>query len=167
MANIDFGNQCAKASKEYNKDKDISENELFLEVDDEYVYVNYSNRLDIQAELYEMSKLIDRELYSYRNGGLSTHIYNEETRKYNLDASELTSYLRLIKDEHEDKTREDAFKLFENTGFFKDNDEHELWTEEYTYSVMYKLSLNHPGFKNSLRLLMNRFGINIYNIKHI
>ena len=108
-------------------EKDKLNNELFLDLDSERLYASYS------VTFYDNEDLI------------SAKSSNDNSRQD----------LRSIQYELEDEARLIAENIFRYTAFEMDsiNDQ---WTSDDTYYLPYHISLNHPQFKESLRLLMNR-----------
>lgn len=117
----------------------------------------YANKCKKLSELDKLNSELYLELYQdclYAHYSVTFHD-NEElnTAKSYKDSS--SKELRDIQDMLEGEAQLIAEKIFLYTAFEMDSST-DHWVSDDTYSLSYYMPFNHPQFKESLRLLMNR-----------
>lgn len=149
----EYAKKCIELSE-----NDPFNKELLLEIDSEYLYAHYSLAIDVDQALYERSHLIEEEFGSSHYDErckYSMGTFDYETGRCLLDDDDRESVLQPIRDQHENKTIDMVIKIFQCTAFEVD-ETYEPWVESDVYSLTYKISLDHPKFKEHLRMVMNR-----------
>lgn len=149
----EYAYQCIERTE-----KDALNKELILELSSGILSAHYSLTFNINDELYKRYDDIKEEFgskhFNFEHGYYES-LFNEETGECLLDDEEINTALIPIKEKHEVDTRECALMIFQFTDFEED-ERNSMWTDNNTYSVTYKISLDDPKFKDSLRMVMNR-----------
>ncbi|HFO0106538.1 TPA: hypothetical protein ACHHZH_000707 [Legionella pneumophila] len=135
--------------------------DILFELCDDFLYVHFALSFSIDDELSKRSNQIDddfaqwnEEFHCYEG------VFDDETGKCTLDDDELQRALIPIKEEHIESVCSRADSIFGFTEFIPETT-NDQWIENNSYSVTYKISLNDPKFKESLRIVMCRLGIKV------
>jgi hypothetical protein len=114
--------------------------------------------MDEEERLYEKKDLFDgaNELFGFGQGPELT--FHPDPSKCLLSKVDRHRVLQEIRDEHRDFVEEKAKLLFKETAFTEDRINHQ-WLDSTLFAAAYKIDLQHPRFKESLRVVMDRQGL--------
>ncbi|MGZ3696577.1 MAG: hypothetical protein ACXWP5_00665 [Bdellovibrionota bacterium] len=148
----EFAQECQRRA---SRSGDIS-----LHPSDTFLSVDLAPGIDEEEQLHELSRDLQSDFASKRfdpEMGLGD-IFHPDTGECLLTSDEREEALQEIRDRHEDSIKEEAKRLFQNSGFREDKGNHQ-WLDKNQFMVSYTIDFNHPKFKESLRLVMDRQGI--------
>lgn len=135
--------------------------DILFEYYDDFLYVHFAVSFNIDNELFKRSNQINDDFGQW-NGEFHFYegVFDDETGKCTLSDDELKRALEPIKKQHAESVCLRADSIFGFTEFIPETD-NDQWIENNSYSVTYKISLNDPKFKESLRIVMCRLGIKV------